>query len=375
MIMKLPNNILHVMGMDSTKYGGIERFNVELSRQLAEREYHSVFVYESMPVVPQFVEDLQKAGAELIVIKSRGNMLGFCKRFWQLLKQYNFCMMHAHFTKARFYAIPLALLCGIRNIVYTFHSTIGPVSSTKLHTRLWYYIFNKYCRIVAVSKDIEKVARKNWPDATVQNIYLGIASCLEDRNEARKALQIPDDSLMVMCTANFNHIKGLDILTKAIAKLRDSNALDNVAFYIVGQPDKDREELQQLAHELNVASYMRLKGISNQISQYLNAADVYIQPSRNEGLPISLMEACSVGLPIVASRVGGIPEVAVDGRNAILFDVANVDACAAALRRIINNVDLRKKYGCESKNIFTEKFLVQNNVQKLIGFYQLKQIN
>ena len=67
------------MGMDSTKYGGIERYNIELANQLRENGYHSVFVYESYPQVPQYAEDLCATGAELLVINSRKNICKFCK--------------------------------------------------------------------------------------------------------------------------------------------------------------------------------------------------------------------------------------------------------------------------------------------------------
>ncbi|MBR4560853.1 MAG: glycosyltransferase family 4 protein [Bacteroidales bacterium] len=357
--------------MDSTKYGGIERFNVELSRQLADKGFHSVFVYESMPVVQQFVEDLKSTGSEVLVIRSRHNVLGFCKSFWQLLRQYNFCLIHAHFTKARFYALPLALQYGIKNIVYTFHSTVPPLKQIKYHTRVWYKIFNKYCRIVAVSKDIEKVARQNWPNASIQNLYLGINSCKGNREQARRELHLSDDLLLVMCTANFNHIKGLDILVKAVAQLHQCNDLRNVVFYVVGQPDKDKVELQRMIDGLGLSPYMHLEGISNQIPVYLNAADIYVQPSRNEGLPLSLMEACSVELPIVASRIGGIPEVAVEGENAILFEVGNVNDCASALHKLIKDVSLRKRYGLKSRQIYEDKFQLSNNVSHLIEYYQL----
>lgn len=364
-------NILHLMGMDSTKYGGIERFNVELSRQLAAKGYHSVFVYESLPVAPQFLDDMKATGAELVVIKSRGHTMDFCKRFWQLMRQYDFCLMHAHFTKARFYAVPLALLYGLKNIVYTFHSAVPSLKDIKFHTRVWFHTFNKYCRIVAVSKDIENVARRNWSKATIQNIYLGISPCVADRVQARKELQIPADTIMVMCTANFNYIKGLDVLIKAIAQLQHRIDLSNVIFYIVGQPDDDKAELQQLINELHIETKINLEGISNQIPKYLNAADIYIQPSRSEGLPISLMEACSVGLPIIASRVGGIPEVAIERGNAILFEVENINECATALQTMLMDSSLRQKLGENSKRVYAEKFQISNNVNKLIEYYNL----
>lgn len=360
------------MGMDSTKYGGIERFNVELSRQLAEKGYHSVFVYERWPDVEQFAIDLQQAGAEIIVLNSRMKPLKFCYQLWILFRRYHFCMMHAHFTPARFYAVPLALLYGIKKVFYTIHSTMPPLKEIKFHTRLWYNIYNKYCRVIAVSKAIENIARRNWPKAQIRNLYLGIAPCVTDRTQARKELNISADTMMVMCTANFNHIKGLDILVRAVAQVSQHMDLTNVAFYIVGQPEKDKEELQQLINELEVAAYTHLEGISNQIPKYLNAADVYIQPSRSEGIGLAIMEACSVGLPIIASRVGGIPEVAKDRENAILFEAGNIDECATALQKMLTDSSLRKKFGKKSKLVYTEKFQLPNNVNKLIEYYKLK---
>lgn len=369
--MKKSKNILHLMGMESSKYGGIERFNVELSRQLAEKDYHSVFVYEEEPEVKQFVEDMKATGAEIVIINSRHHVLRFCKEFWKLLRQYNFCMMHAHFTKARFYAVPLAILYGIKNIVYTLHSTIEHLSKIKLHTRLWYKVFNKYCRIVAVSKDIENVSKQNWPNATIRNLYLGINPCVADREISRKNLGITKEQIMVMCTANFNHIKGLDVLVKAVDRLNKDTKLENVVFYIVGQTEKDKQELQVMIDSLHLTQYFHLEGISNAVPLYLNAADIYVQPSRNEGLPLALMEACSVGLPIVASRIGGIPEVAIEGENALLFDVENDVDCANAMNRLLANNEIREKFGARSFEIYQEEFMISNNVSKLIDYYQL----
>lgn len=365
------NNILHLMGMDSTKYGGIERFNVQLSQQLAEKGFHSVFVYERWPDVEQFVDDIKATGAEIVVINSRRNPITFCRNFWKLLRRHDFCMMHAHFTKARFYAIPLALLHGIKNIVYTFHSTVPPLVKIKFHTRAWYAMFNKYCRVVAVSEEIEEVSKQNWPDIAIKNLYMGIVPVKGNRKQSREELHIADDTLMIMCTANYNHVKGLDILVNAIATLRDQDKLKNTIVYIVGQTEKDKKELQQRIDELGIPSFMRLEGISNHIPKYLVAADIYVQPSRNEGLPLALMEACSAGLPIVASRIGGIPEVAIEGENATLFEVENVEECASALQRMIEDGALRKRYGEHSKEIFENKFQMATNATKLIEYYDL----
>lgn len=364
-------NILHLMGMDSTKFGGVERFNIELSRQLRAKGYHSVFVYEEYPCVQQFVDDLKETGAELYIFNSRKKVLKFCRDIWQLYKQYDFCTIHAHFTKARFYALPLAALYGIKNRMYTIHSTMEQLGEIKLHTRLWYWWMNKMCRIVAVSKQIEQVTKKNWSNAVVKAIYLGVDSIISDRKSARNELDISDDTIVVTTVSNFNKVKGLDILCYAIKYLVDTDTIGNTIVYIVGQPEKDIIALKELVRQLSIESYIKMEGIKNNIPTYLNASDIYVQASRHEGLPLALMEATSVGLPIVASNVGGIPEIAKKNKNALLVPSENPKELAKALEKMIYDSKLRKKYGQQSMIVYEELFCLKQNASNLIEYYSL----
>ena len=366
----MSRNILHLMGMDSVKYGGIERYNVELSKQLYVKGYHSVFVFEEYPCVQQFIDDILSTGSELVVINSRKNLIKFCKDIWKLYRQYDFCTIHAHFTKARFYALPLAVLYGIKNRLYTIHSTMEPLRDIKLHTRFWYHWMNKMCRIVAVSKQIESVAKSNWPKSTIKTIYLGIEPNVVDRKVARNELGVYDDTIIITTISNFNKIKGLDILCQAVRYLVDNN-VNNIVFYIVGQPDREQQELKLLIESMSIAQYIKMVGVKNNVSTYLTASDVYVQSSRNEGLPLALMEATSVGLPIVASNVGGIPEVAQDKKNALLVPSENAMEMAIALEKMIMELNLRNYYGQQSIKIYEESFCLKQNVSNLIEYYNL----
>lgn len=359
------------MGMDSTKYGGIERFNIELAKQLYEKGYRSVFVYEEYPVVQTYSDDLIKVNSSLVVLNSRKNKLKFCMGLWNLMKMYNVCAVHAHFTKARFYAIPLALLYGIKNITYTLHSRIDTLDKIKLHTRFWYWWMNRYCKVVAVSKQIEETAKSNWENIQCKTLYLGVNEIIGEKLHARKLLNFPTNHTILSCIANFNHIKGLDVLVKAVKLLADKNKINNIKLYIIGQPQKDQLELQSLIDKLQLSQYIQLEGIRNNVSQYLLGSDIYVQPSRSEGLPLSLMECCSVGLPIVASNVGGIPEIAQNNHNAILFDSENEKMLADNILQMIENTDMRVKYSTCSKEIFKTLFSIETNVANLIDFYNL----
>ena len=363
--------VLHLMGMDCSKYGSFERFNVELSATLASRGYRSVFVYEEEPVVKKYVTDLKATGAKIVIINSRKNVLLFCYLLLKLLCKYDFCLMHAHFTKARFYAIPLAWFVGLRNIVYTLHSEMPTLSEIKIHTRLWYKWANTKCRIITVSQQIQSVVLQNWPNAKVNCCYMGVRPIKGDKYQMREELCLPHEKVIIQCTANFNFIKGLDLIIEAAKVLKANQRLDNLLFVIIGQPEKDKEEMMKWVEDNNLSSYFRLEGIKNNVAAYLCAADIYIQPSRSEGVPLSIMEATSIGLPIIAAKVGGIPEVAVEGKNALLFEKEDYKALAEYIESLVKDSSIRTDLGNNSWRIYEEKFNVKTNVDRLIDYYKL----
>ena len=224
--------------------------------------------------------------------------------------------MHAHFTKARFYAIPIAVLMGIKKIYFTIHSSLGVKTQIKLLTRLWYSWANSVSKVIVVSENIAVMYKSNWPNAQVRRIYLGVDHSPLDRNESRQLLGIPNQQLMLLTVANFNYIKGLDYLIKSIAYLKSKDMwLDKAHLYIVGQTEKDKQELNTLIKSLELEDDVTLVGISNCVAEFMASADLYIQPSRSEGLPLALMEASSFSLPLIGCNVGGIPEIIVDGYN------------------------------------------------------------
>ncbi len=360
------------MGMESSKYGGIERFNVALSEALLKKDYHSIFIYESEPTSKEFVTDLKKTEAQVFVSNSRKHPVGFCLDFVRLLKHHHPLLVHAHFTKARFYAIPIAYLMGVKRLFFTIHSRMDPKNQIKPLTRFWYGRANKVAKVIAVSEDIATMYRNNWTDAEVKQIYLGVEPVVGDRNESRKKLGVPQEQLMLLTVANFNHIKGLDVLCKAVALLkRQGKWNEKACLYIVGQPEADKAALGKLVTELCIENDVRMIGISNAVSDYLTSADIYVQPSRSEGLPLALMEATSSSLPVVATRVGGIPEIVRDERNGELVKSEDEEALAEAMSGLMNNPELRSTYGKCSKEIYESDFSVEVGVKQTVLYYGL----
>lgn len=364
--------VMYIMGMDSTKYGGIERFNVALASALQRRGYNSVFVYESYPECSQFVSDLTDAGGTLLVCNSRRNKLRFCFRISRIIHRYRPTILHAHFTKARFFALPIAYLLGIRKLFFTVHGEVGDLSSIKPHTRWWYNWASHKAKVITVSDQIRAQFLNNWPIATVERIYLGVSAITGTFSNSRKLLGIPDEQTVILTIANFNHIKGLDVLCHAIALLSEQTALNsNTHFYIVGQPQKEIQQLSELAKQLGISSYIHMEGISNQIATYLTASNLYVQPSRSEGLPLSLMEAASVGLPLIGTKVGGNPEIIEHEYNGLLVDSENSQQLAEAILSILSQPSLQKQYGAGSMQKYKQLFAIGTAVDNMITYYHL----
>lgn len=363
--------VLHVMGMDSSKYGGIERFNVRLSQALWTKGFRSVFVYETFPDSESFVKDLRDAHGEIVVLNSRKHPLHFCCELWKLLDKERPFVVHAHFTKARFYAIPLAYMKGMRKLFFTVHSAMDPKKTIKLFTRLWYSMANKMAKVIAVSNDIESTYKSNWPDAKTKRIYLGVKAISGNKQDCRARLGIPSGQKMVLTVANFNHIKGLDVLCKAVFLLKQRKDINDVGFYIVGQPDSDKQELGKLISELGIDECINMLGISNEVADYMCASDVYVQPSRSEGLPLALMEASATGLPMIGTRVGGIQEIVRDGYNGLLVENENEVQLAEALASLLNDAGMREKFGMNSLSVYKREFSVENGVSQTVSYYGL----
>lgn len=110
-------------------------------------------------------------------------------------------------------------------------------------------------------------------------------------------------------------------------------------------------------------------GVSNEVPAYMRSADIYIQPSRSEGIGLALMEAASASLPLVGTKVGGIPEVVRDGDNGILVESENAEMLAEAISKLLCDTELRQRLGANSLKIYKETFSVESGVRQTVDYY------
>ncbi|MBK7947565.1 MAG: glycosyltransferase [Deltaproteobacteria bacterium] len=138
---------------------------------------------------------------------------------------------------------------------------------------------------------------------------------------------------------------------------------------IAGRGDEE-PNLRRLAAELGIGSRVHLLGLRNDVDRLLEAADVFVQPSRSEGLPLAVLEAMAAGLPVVATRVGGMGEAVVDGETGMLVGAERPDELARALRSLLEDDALRRRMGIEARARAEAEFSVETMARRYVELFR-----
>ena len=183
-----------------------------------------------------------------------------------------------------------------------------------------------------------------------------------DRRVAREKLGIPQDAQVLMTVGEHSIRKNHAVLLKAAAKLPGTQVL--LCGWGDGQP-----ALEELADSLGIRERVHFLGFRKDVPEILPAADVYVFPSLHEGLPVALMEAMAVGLPVVASNVRGCVDLIEDGEGGFLYDPMDVDGFAKGIRELLENPALRERMGATNRETM-RGYSLPDVMEKMAALYQ-----
>ena len=161
-------------------------------------------------------------------------------------------------------------------------------------------------------------------------------------------------------------VKNHEMLIRAFAKLVDKH--DNVKLQLIGEGEL-KVQMEELANSLMIKDKVEFLGLKSNVYPYLNKADVFCLPSKYEGIPMSLIEAMGTGLPIIASNVGGIPDMLTDKKDALLV-IPEEDEIAEAFEMLYSDDDLKKKLGVAAKER-SQSFSANVMAIKYINVYKM----
>ena len=353
--------------MSSTKFGGLERYFLELARYCKKKGYESVFQYNTLPQNKDYLYELDKLGARIIVTNLQDGFFRSIIRTFALIRSIKPLILQTHFLPPIFTA-PMSRFLGVKKSITLVHS-----SYRLKKTSLRRFDYSWYDKVLCVSNAVASGLRDTGVKSKIISThYLGLLGKREKsdgyREKIRQDFEISAEAVVLACIAFDAPVKGVDILLHAFKEARRNYS--NLHLIIIGV-DEQYSDLPAQANMLGLSGSVHWAGIRDAGWQILNAADIYVQPSRSEGLPLAIMEAMSLELPVVASRVGGVPEIVVDGKTGYLFSPEDIPGFAAAISKMLSSPFRAKSMGKEGCLQFQQQFQGEKSIEKLVKNYYL----
>lgn len=284
-----------------------------------------------------------------------------------------------HFTGLELVGFHVALACRLLGIKKTIVAIHGSTSESILHNntllkkRIISFLEYLTLRWAGYSYGVSQYVSSWNKVKKYSNNYFGhIYNIVENNLKVstsniliREHLGIEKDKLIAVSTGRIVKEKGYDILSKVIQN--DDN--DNLVYIIVGDGDFLPEMKRQLKKEID-SNKVHFLGYRNDVFSILTECDLCVMATLHETLCMSLAEAGYEGLALVASNVGGIPEIIVDGYNGFLIDVGSVSDFNKKINELSRNIGLLKKMKLQSKKYITEKFSASIIEKQLALLYE-----
>jgi len=339
--------------IDTPAVGGAETLVLELCGALRERGHEPVLLHFGnrhleRQCAARGIEAWEVPHHRLY--KSARRLPLFIWYFSRYLRALRLDAVHSHLLGAVGATAVAARLAGVRH-VGTLHDTYSlrdnPAYLHLLRLAAW------LGPLVAVSEEMRRFFYdRGGFGARLRTIHNGVRlPPTEERGPLRRALGVAADAVVITCVARLVPLKAHTRLLAAFAHLEEPRAV-----LLCAGDGPLREPLQQQARELGISGRVRFLGNRDDVPQLLRASDLFVLASDTEGLSCSLLEAMAAGLPAVATRVGGNPELVVDGATGILVPPGEVDALRAALSRLASDAPLRGQMGARAAERAREGF-------------------
>lgn len=181
-------------------------------------------------------------------------------------------------------------------------------------------------------------------------------------------MKIPPDSLIIGTVGSLSWIKNQELLISCFAKIDRKDK-----FLILVGDGPVRQKLMKYASSLGIGDRVYFTGWREDIADMLNMFDIFVLPSLSEGLPMSLLEAMSMSLPCIATRVGGVPEIIKDNTLGRIVDLNNKEELLDAIKDITSDIENARKIGALSREYVLKNFSVYSYIDNILNLYKIEK--
>lgn len=352
--------------------GGAEKVLLSLVKKLDRDKYQVIVAY--LKGEGKLAEDFRDAGIKVFNLKMRNRVdLGAIICLYRLLKKGNIKILHTHLIQADMYGFLAGKMAGVPIIISTKHNPDEFRKKFSIPVRLDGIFGNHSDRIIAVSQAVKDFFIKWERISTGKFTVIHNGIDLEEFNfdtdipGKKKELGIDLSSKIVGMVGRLDHQKGHRFFLQAMPEI--IKAVPEVKFLIVGDGPL-RGKLEELGRELKVDRQVIFTGGRRDIPEIISIMDVFVLPSIFEGFGIVLLEAMTMGKPVVASRVGGIPGIVTPGLNGLLVEPARPLEIAASVVKLLKEPAEAKRMGNAGREEVKRRFTVETMVKKIDRLYK-----
>lgn len=350
--------------------GGTERLVVELVKRLPPT-FRTIVCCLDQPGA--WGEDLRHDGATVF---SLGRGAGFrpllARRIAAIAARYSVDVIHCHHYSPFVYGQLAAQLLRRRiRIVFTEHGRLSNAPPSR-RRRIANQVFARLpASVHTVSGDLKQhLVSEGFAGERINVIANGIdvgqATSKEGRSRVRRILGLEPDAFVVGTVGRLDPVKDLGVLVEGFGRIY--SACPHSTLFVAGE-GIERERLTQLATRLGLHEAVRFLGHREDVRDVLQAFDVYAGTSIFEGVSLTILEAMAAELPVIATAVGGTPEVVIDHETGLLIPTRSPDAVADALRFLRDCPKLAREWGRAGRRRVLEHFTIDAMVHAYARIY------
>jgi glycosyltransferase involved in cell wall biosynthesis len=300
---------------------------------------------------------------------------------YSLFKRIRPDVVHTHSSKPGVIGRVAAKISGTPVVMHTVHGFAFPAARGSVEKFLYYameWLGSRFCNGVVVLKDDDKAITINDLRVPERSVYLipnGVdvekyrPRVIDERRELRRRiLGIGDDVVAVGMVGRLWRQKNPECLLKALSLLVDKAISQRLHLFFIGDGEL-RSELERLIKSFNLGDKVTLLGWRTDVPDLLAALDIFVLPSRWEGLSLALLEASSCGLPVVATDIPGNRDAVIDGVDGVLFPMEDSVALAERLFILATSAELRARLGNSGREKILRSYRLDSRVEKMGDLY------
>lgn len=351
-------------------FGGTEKYIFNIVENINLDKYN---IHLCCKKSTKFANELKKLDNLISICEiefSKKSMFKAVKKIRDYIKKNDIEIIHSN-------GISADLICNIARrrmknvkVISTVHgfSSLDRMDRSNIEIKIFdileKQLFKYNDQYIAVSNSLKDYLVKRGLDKNKVDVVYHAVVNLEDEiyKEHNK-----NNLITIGSVGRLEKVKGYDILLKSIEQLKSNNI--KFKCLLIGD-GSELDNLMKMSKELDIEEYIEFLGYKNDVYNYMDKIDIYIQPSRQESFGISIIEAMNKVKPVIASKVGGVAEIIENQKNGLLFTSLNHEELSDKIEYLINDENIRKALAIEGKNSVKNRFSMAMFINNLEKIYQ-----